>query len=70
LLSPGKESLGTPYRVEDKEILWPTHIQIEMKEGQYTFMWFTRDNMYKKETVESAMALWIEKIEDILNFLA
>lgn len=67
LLSLGTEFLGVPYNVEDKEILWPTHIQIQMKEGQYTFMWFTRDNIYKKETIESAMALWIETIEAILT---
>jgi len=67
IFSHAHESRGEPYNVKDIQISWPSYIQIDFIAGEFIFFWFTRDNIYKKNTVELALSSWINEIESMLD---
>jgi len=63
LISPGSELAGNHHGDMHADIIWPSYIHIEVRNGEYVFTWIARDNVYKKSTIESALSLWLEEIE-------
>lgn len=70
LLSPAFESRGQAYNVDNIELSRPSYIQINFVEGEYTFFWFTRDNVYQRSTIEHALELWFSRIVKTIDTMS
>ncbi|HTF96324.1 MAG TPA: MupA/Atu3671 family FMN-dependent luciferase-like monooxygenase [Cellvibrio sp.] len=66
LISLADESYGVSHSEIAADIFWASYIEVAVKNGTYNVKWICRDNIYKKETIEQGVELWVSEINEII----
>ncbi len=67
LILPSKESDGVKGSAAAADIACDSYIHIVVRNGQYTIQWHSRDNIYRKDTIERAVNLCVSEIKEIIK---
>lgn len=70
LVTKAKESSGKTKKDQLYDVICPAYIHINFIDGQYTILCMARDNVFKKETLERILKVWLSDIDHIVRTLS
>lgn len=65
LLSQATEDRGRTHDPRMHPIKWPSYVAIYANGEKIKLQWICRDSIYKRETVQKAIDLWCEEVENL-----